>query len=298
MAAESLDDLQQQLRNLGDLRMIVRTMKALSAARIRQYEDAVHALCGYNQTVELGLEGVLRTLPRQPAPGAPSGRSGCLGLVVFGSDHGMCGRFNEQITEFGLARLAAASPRHAPLVATLGGRVADNLRHAGVAIQEEIEVPASPTQITSTVSDLLFLIDGWREHQTLHELVLCFNRHEPGRPYVSVALPLLPVDLRRFQQPHAAPWPSRRLPVFSMESRTLLRRLINQYLFVSMFRACAESQASEHAARLDAMHAAQRNIDDRMEGLQTAFRRTRQEAITAELLDVVGGFEAVSSAPE
>jgi F-type H+-transporting ATPase subunit gamma len=78
-----------------------------------------------------------------------------------------------------------------------------------------------------------------------------------------------------------------------LDRKTLLSRLLRQYFFVSTFRACAESQASEHASRLDAMQSAEKNQDERLDEVTTLYRRMRQEAITTELLDVVSGFEAV-----
>jgi F-type H+-transporting ATPase subunit gamma len=80
-----------------------------------------------------------------------------------------------------------------------------------------------------------------------------------------------------------------------MQRKALLSRLLHQYLFVSIFRACAESQASEHTSRLAAMQSAQRNLDERLEEVTMTFRRARQNLITTELLDVVAGFEAISS---
>lgn len=104
----------------------------------------------------------------------------------------------------------------------------------------------------------------------------------------------MPVNLRRFQRLQEKRWPSRSLPTFTMEREVLLSRLLHQYLFVSIFRACAESQASEHASRLAAMQSAQRNLDDRLDEVTMTFRRARQSVITSELLDVVAGFEAIT----
>ena len=78
-----------------------------------------------------------------------------------------------------------------------------------------------------------------------------------------------------------------------LDRKTLLARLLRQYFFVTTFRACAESQASEHASRLAAMQSAEKNLDERLDEVTTLYRRMRQEAITTELLDVVSGFEAV-----
>jgi len=78
-----------------------------------------------------------------------------------------------------------------------------------------------------------------------------------------------------------------------MNRETLLSRLIQQYLFVSLFRACAESLAGENASRIASMQAAERNIKERLLNLQAEFNQRRQTAITEELLDVVSGFEAL-----
>jgi hypothetical protein len=76
---------------------------------------------------------------------------------------------------------------------------------------------------------------------------------------------------------------------------TIAAQELHQYFFVSLFRARAKSQASEHASRLAAMQSAERNLDERLGEVTGAYRRARQDAITAELLDVVAGFEAIAA---
>ncbi len=138
-------------------------------------------------------------------------------------------------------------------------------------------------------------MDEWREKAGVHYVYLFYNRHAGGKSYHPTGVELLPINLRRFHRLEQQAWPSRSLPTFTMEPETLLRRLLHQYLFVSIFRACAESQASEHASRLAAMQTAERNLDERLQEVTMAFRRARQNSITSELLDVVSGFEAITS---
>ena len=73
-----------------------------------------------------------------------------------------------------------------------------------------------------------------------------------------------------------------------------LRALVREYLFVSLFRACAESLASENASRLSAMQRAEKNIDELQEELNRSFHRLRQSNIDEELFDVMSGYEALS----
>ena len=94
-------------------------------------------------------------------------------------------------------------------------------------------------------------------------------------------------------------WPKsagrpRTLPEVMGGGTGTLRALIREYLFISLFRACAESLASENASRLAAMERADKNIDELLENLHGTFHRLRQSGIDEELFDVISGFEALS----
>ncbi|GAB4364036.1 MAG: F0F1 ATP synthase subunit gamma [Methylohalobius crimeensis] len=294
---ESLEQLHKQLDSLDELRTIVKTMKALSAASIRQYEQAVGALAGYYRTVERGLFVVLKDRPYPPAfSSRRAGEPHRLAAIVFGSDHGLCGRFNEEIASYAVQRMASAPAKaRNRLVLGVGGRVAASLEAEGETIEEDFLVPGSASQITATVQQILLKIDEWREQAGVDTVYLFYNRHAGGSGYHPTGVALLPLNLRRFHHLQEETWPARSLPIFTMDRDRLLSRLLHQYLFVSVFRACAESQASEHASRLAAMQSAQRNLDDRLEEVTIRFRRARQNTITAELLDVVSGFKAITA---
>lgn len=293
---ESIEQLHNQLESLDDLRTIIKTMKALSAASIRQYEQAVSALAAYYRTVERGLHVALKGT-EHPAP-SPRHRHepSRIAAILFGSDHGLCGRFNEEITEYALNRMTSSGtgPKNRLLLA-VGARVAASLEHEGQRIEEDFFVPGSASQITATVQQILLKLDEWREQAGVNHVYLFYNRHSGSRGYHPTGFELLPINLHRFHRLEEEAWPSRSLPTFTMDRDVLLGRLLHQYLFVTIFRGCAESQASEHASRLAAMQAAERNLDERVEEVTMVFRRARQDAITSELLDVVSGFEALTT---
>jgi F-type H+-transporting ATPase subunit gamma len=83
--------------------------------------------------------------------------------------------------------------------------------------------------------------------------------------------------------------------MFRSDWESLFASLVRQYFFVSLYRAFAESLASEHSSRLAAMQMAEDNVEERLDDLQSRFHRTRQNAITEELLDITAGFEALST---
>lgn len=291
---DSLEQLHKQLDSLSQLRDIVKTMKALSAANIRQYEQAVEALAGYYRTVELGLHVALQDInplsfERSATAGPPR-----TGAVVFGSDHGLCGRFNEEIADHAVAHITATPANTSDrLVLAVGARVTASLENAGLKVADTFVTPASANQITATVQRILLQVDQWQEEANVRSVYLFYNGHVHQRSYQPTGTQLLPLDLKRLSRLELKTWPSRSLPTFTMERPTLVQRLLDQYLFVSVFRACAESQASEHASRLDAMQSAERNLDERLGDVTMNYRRARQTVITSELLDLVSGFEAL-----
>lgn len=292
---EVLEQVKGRLDSLRELRTIVGTMKALSAASIRQYERAVTSLADYNRTVELGLRAVLRDMEELPLTPPREGQRPRLAAVVFGSDHGLCGRFNEEMATHVLERLEeteiAGEDR---MILSVGVRMSSTLDFSGQSVADQFTLPGSASGITHTVRSILLRLDQWRETESVQYVYLFYNRHSGQRSYQPTGFRLLPVRIEAFHHIRENAWPSRSLPLYTMERTRLLTLLLRQYFFVTLFRACAESQASEHAGRLAAMQSAERNLDERIDEEMTTFRRARQNAITAELLDVVSGFEAIA----
>lgn len=302
---ETPERLQQQMKSMQDLHNIVSTMKALSASNIHQYEQAVESLADYWHTVELGLQVVLQDDTRHTAAPVQSGR---IAAVVFGSDHGMCGRFNEDITRYALEHMQSLVSDGKPKILCLGLRAAELLERTGQTADEVLTLPGGANQISAGIRQILLIIDKWREDPSLTHLYLYYNQPDTRAAYQSCRFDLLPLDLAKLnpQQTgktdqsdktgaHGKPaWPGTSLPTYSMERGKLLSALLNQYFFISLFRACAESQAAEHGSRLTAMQSAEKNLEERMEELTGRYRRARQEIITSELLDIIGSFEAVS----
>lgn len=285
--------LRRKITTAGDLQSVVRTMKGLAAASIGQYESAVRALAGYYRSVELGLAACIRQADRETSARAPDGprQPGAISAVVFGSDQGLVGQFNEVVADYAIHALAALSAT--PRVWAVGERVSARLAGAGLPLQAVLAVPSSVAAITSLVSELQ--IQSAAQGATAEDarFYVFHNRPQPGALYEPVSQRLLPLDLQWQQRLAAVRWPTRITPEVMGAGTTTLRALIREYLFISLFRACAESLASENASRLAAMQRADKNIDDLLTTLNGTFHRVRQSGIDEELFDVISGFEAL-----
>lgn len=291
----TVEQLERRLDGLRQLQSLVRNMKALSAVSIRQYEQAAYALADYDHTVRLGLHAVLRQ-QTLPVGSAPSRHPGPVAAVIFGSDHGLCGRVNEDLVSLAVVHLRAASAdAPPPLLLAVGARMAARLEQAGLPAQVDYLLPGSAARIGTVVQQIVLQLDAWRSGAGVERVLVFHNHHLSTTRYRPTVHELLPLPLDALRQLHNEPWPARGLPTFDMAPQRLLSSLLRQYLFVSLCRACAESQASEHGSRLGAMRAAERNLKERAEEVGTAARLARQGRITDELLDVVAGFEALTA---
>ena len=287
--SETTASLRRKIGGAGDLQSVVRTMKALAASSIGQYEQSVRALGDYYRTVALGLSLCLKG--GQAAADRQQTGTGIVHAIVFGSDQGLVGQFNETVADYAAKALAKLPGK--PRVQAVGERVHARLADAGLPLLDPFAVPTSVKGITPLVGQILTESEAHGSRGEVSELYLFYNRPAAGAVYAPVVQRLLPLDDAWRREQAALPWPSPNLPEILGSGTATLRALIREYLFISLFRACAESQASENASRLAAMQRAEKNIDELLEDLNRTFHRLRQSGIDAELFDVISGFEAL-----
>jgi len=268
-------------------------MKALAAVNIRQYERAVESLQDYSRAVEMGLQVVLRDRPdfMVGAQAAPHDR---LGAVIFGTDQGMAGALNEQVSSHAMAAMADLNVKPEDrIVMAVGERMMSLLEDAGQLVEAVSAVPSSVAGITPRVQDGLMTIEAWNRERGLNQIYLFYGTETSGAASEPHMVHLLPLDQEWLLNLKEQSWPSRVLPCFTMDWDALFSSLIHEYLFISLFRAFAESLASENASRLASMQGAERNIEEMLHELNADFQQQRQMTITEELLDIVAGFEAL-----
>lgn len=292
-------DARRRLTAAEDLRSIVRTMKAMSAAAIRQFEDAEAALREYDRTVHRGLQAVLRVVPATEAglvrEAAASGRSDPPRiLLAIGSDLGMCGSLNHQVVQ----RVRESMPEDPDAAASVrllavGSRLADLLPGAAGPLQARFTAPASAAAVTASAAMVLAAIDPLLAGHADASLHVVFPRRTTAAAHAVHVRRILPLDRRWLASLRAEPWPTRCLPVWPGSARQVLQRFLFEYLFVATARSLVDALASEHAARLASMQSAERSIDERIATLGHRLRQARQADITHELLDIVAGFEAL-----
>jgi F-type H+-transporting ATPase subunit gamma len=294
-----MSDTQVSLRRKIDgavkLESVVRTMKAVAASRIGEYEAAVNALAEYEHSVRLGLSVCFRQEWPITAPSGTPGGAGLIGAIVFGSDQGLVGQFNETLAEFVTTKLSAL-PGEKKIWA-VGERIYERLAEAGLPLAGQFSVPTSVNAITSLVGQLQIVSEA-PKNGGCDEVHVFHIKPTSGALSEPVSQRLLPLDGQWQNDLANMRWPAKSLPELIGHEEVTLRAFVSEYLFISLFKACAESRASENASRLAAMQRAEKNIASLLTDLNRTFYRLRQSSIDEELFDVISGFNALGKKRE
>jgi F-type H+-transporting ATPase subunit gamma len=291
--SDSAASLRRKIASAGDLESVVRTMKAMAASSVGQYENAVRSLDDYFRTVQLGLAACFRQdEPAMSSTPISQKEAGTIGAIVFGSDQGLVGQFNDVMVEYVEQTLGNLPGKK--VILAVGERIRLRLDETDLPAGESFVLPNSISAITPLVGQILIEMEAQREEGEIAQVYLFHNRPKTGAIYTPVSQRLLPLDNLWRRDLAAIRWSTDNLPEVMDGGEQTLLALVREYLFVSLFRACAESLASENASRLAAMQRAEKNIDELLEGLNRTFHRLRQSGIDEELFDVVSGFESLT----
>lgn len=291
---ETQESLRRKLSGAEDLKSVVRTMKVVAASNIGQYETAVSSLGDYYRTVSMGIIAYLRqekinAIIEKKEP--KSNKEKVICAIVFGSDQGLVGQFNDSLADFVSQSLQNFEGRKQ--IWSVGERVQLLLTDMGYNNTKTFAVPGSVKSITPLVQQILVQSDALFNDNKTNEVYIFHNQPKSAADYIPTIQRLLPLDEKWRQSYTALKWPTNLVPQLIGGAEQTLLALIHAYLFTSLFKACAESLASENASRLVSMQRAEKNIDELLVELSHKFHSLRQSSIDEELFDVVSGFEVM-----
>lgn len=284
--SESSDRLRQKISSAADLHSVVRSMKAMAAANVGQYESAVLALDDYYRTVELALFTCLQQHQLQPEKSQGKPR---IGVLVFGSDQGLVGQFNDLLADFVVTCLHKRPEEK--IIWCIGERLQARLAETQQLLATGFILPKSLHAIPLLISEILLEMESRRAQGEISEVLVFHNQPKSEVIYQPMSQRLLPPDYLWADHIKSISWPSRQLPEVINDSQQTLLAFVHEYLFVSLYRACAESLASENASRLSTLLRAEKSIDERLDKMTSHFHLLRQSKIDEELFDLIAGFE-------
>jgi F-type H+-transporting ATPase subunit gamma len=296
-------DVKTRIASFKNVQKITRAMEAVSAARLRRAEQRIIALRPY--------AGALRRMTRQAAEAAGSGEAARMpllsghaseqnvGLLLVTADRGLAGAFNSQILRAGFrAGQELEAEGKTPVWFASGRRGVSSLRFRNK------EVTGAYTGFTDRPSyadarliaeDLVAAyVDG-----KIDRVDIFYNAYVSALTQTMTRETLLPIAEATIlgdddEQPETGDQAGHRALVeYEPEPQEILRRLVPDYVEISIYRALLDSTASEHGARMTAMRSASENAGELIEDLTLELNRARQADITAEIMEVVAGAESL-----
>lgn len=289
--SQILHELQEKIGKVKKLNSVVRIMKNLSAAQVIPYRQAVKSMNDYDRMVRLGFRACLEAseeihehLETQRMEAANTG------VIVFGSDRGMAGQFNEIITEFALEEIKKYTGEK--YIWGIGERVHAKLKMNFNNLPMLLNLPNSVEGMADFVGALAEQVELAREKQGVGKLYVIYNKLVSEWSYQPIAAKVLPLEAGRIYLEEKNKWPTKQVPEVIGGKLNTFIHLLREYIFVSFYKACAESIASENASRLAAMIEAEKNIKKLIISLQKQYFQDRQKNIDDELFDIISGFES------
>lgn len=289
---QKLEMLQRKIKNAEEIQSIVRTMKVMAAVEINQFEKSVESIGEYYNTLELGLQIVLKEAFSEVKPLLTTDDRISAGIIVLGSGQALCGPFDESILSYVLEENEKKNLDNSRIF-VLGERLSGYMEQHKLHADRIFQMPGSVNGINKLVLDLLSAIEKWQFEDNIRSVKVFHHQPVSRKGYESVTQNLLPLDKSWLERLGKKEWPTNNLPTYTIDSNTLFMSLLRQYLFVSLYRAVAESLAAEYSSRLSAMQRAEVKIDERLYELNREFTHERQASITGELLDIMAGYESV-----
>lgn len=287
---QTLETLTRQMSTLESIHSIVHTMKTISVINAAPFEQAARSIEHYHGTVLDGLHAFLAATVNAHAEVV---ENPLRVLVVFGSDHGLCGNYNE-VTAGHVAEYLSSEDQGETIVLCVGAQMVDALADRSLTVMSTFLPAASADGLGRLANLLTRRLDQVRQDSGSREIAVelaYMARDSAGQsPRIQHLLPLgsdLLSDLK------TKPWRSRSLPTFTMPAPDLFRALVQSHVFACLVRAAAEAMLTENAARLALMSQAEQSVEDRLDTLNSEANALRQSEITTELLDVITGFEAL-----
>ena len=278
--------IRRKIRSVGNIKKITRAMQMVSAAKLKKVQERLMQVRPYSDKIrelEERLAGQVRQF-NYPLF-TPRASVKTIGLVVMMADKGLCGSYNSNMLRH-VNRFREEHPQ--PFKAVAFGRKSVELfrKQAIVPVASYTQLP---TEVPfARIKEMTKLLVELYLKGEIDEVWLLFTRYVNALTFKPGHVKFLPIEPPKAQEKTSALEYE-----FEPEPRQILEVLIPRYIEVTFHRLLLESFSSEHAARMNAMRNATDNASELIDSLTLMYNKARQAGITKELLDIVGGAEAL-----
>lgn len=289
----SLRDLRSRIKSVGNIKQITRAMEMVATTKLRRFQDSAVSSRPYAREIAqlLGRLGASMGERLAERPVFRPGAGELTALLVVGSDRGLCGAYNSQLFA-ALERWLAANSDKQVRFFVFGKRAYQYLQKRGLPVERYFADPPLEKidyRLAKFVAKTLSEAFGSGQYR---EVLVHYTAFESMAKYVPTTIPFLPVQVQGGETGQAAAAGDGDV-ILEPSVDHLLDKLVPRYLETRIHNALLESITSEYASRRMAMKNATDAATDMQALLKGVYNRKRQEGITKDLLDIVGGAEAL-----
>jgi F-type H+-transporting ATPase subunit gamma len=287
---ETLDSLRKTLQVSKSIKQVVSTMKALSATNIKKYDKIVKILYAYRSNIELGIQAIMMFAEKiEISDMKYIVNTGNKNLaIVFGSNQGLCGRFNDRIKDFVSNDIVDIANSQ---IIVIGDRLLNLMEITKLNIVKSIYLPNSIENSSSMIYELLQVIDEKLKNKEINNVFLYYTLSDDTMNGTVTKTRIIPIDKKLLESAKNKVWPTNNLPYWQVKNEVLISDLLNQYIFTILNNALVNSITSEQKNRLLTLQSAELNINELIKNKNLEYNQKRQGTITSELLDVVVGYQ-------
>jgi F-type H+-transporting ATPase subunit gamma len=282
----TLRDIKRRITSVKNTEQITKAMKMVAASRLRRAQDAILASRPYaHKMLEVLSSLALRTNP-QAHPLLATREPEKADLLVVTSDRGLCGAFNSNIIRRA-ERFMAEHPDWEFTLHLVGRKANDYFKRRNYEIRKVSLNILSDISFSHAVAIGNDMVENYLGEE-FDQVYMVYNEFKSAiqqTVIVEQLLPIKPMDIT--EDVNAVEYS------FEPSEEVLLEELLPRHINTQVYRVFLESVASEHGARMTAMEAASKNAEEMIDKLTILYNRTRQAAITTELIEVVSGKEAM-----
>ena len=285
----TLRDIKRRIKAVQSTSKITKAMKMVSAAKFRKAQQRMFELRPYAERMRDGISRLATNLESDIHPLLVVRPRKNIEVVVITSDRGLCGAFNTNILKAGTKHIAELQKEGFDVAISCVGRKArDYFKRRNVELKKAWTGISGKISYANAQEIAGEIIEKYTD-ESVDEVIIIFNEFKSAiaqKVVIGKLLPLAPIESSE-----------EALPVYNFiyepTKQEIFSRLVPKNVEIQIFRALIESQASEEAARMAAMENATKSANDMISSLTLQYNKARQATITKELMDIVGGVEAL-----
>ncbi len=285
----TLRDIKRRIKAVQSTSKITKAMKMVAAAKFRKAQQRMFELRPYAERMNSILSGLAGSVEGETHPLLSVRPRKTIEVLVVTSDRGLCGAFNSNILKTATRQIGELKKDDFEVrISCIGRKARDYYRRRNIELRKTWTGISGKISYTNAQEMAAEVIENYA-NETVDEVIVIFNEFKSAIAQKVVVQRLLPLaPIKPVEET---------LPVYNMifepSKQEIFSRLLPKNVEIQIFRALLESQASEEAARMAAMENATKSANEMIDSLSLQYNKARQASITRELMDIVGGVEAL-----